>query len=340
MRLAAITLFSTLLTAQDPKFGAQSRLVTVPVSVMDERSQPVTGLEKAAFTLFDNGKPRPVTVDTFDTGVAPVALVVAVQTSGISAPVLDETRKVATMIKPMITGERGCAALLAFAEHVEWKQECTRDEIALQASFSRLRPLEHKNARMLDAVQTAIRKLEGRKNYRRVLLLISESRDRDSETDLQSAVVSAQTAGVAVYAATYSALKTAFTSPSNETGNPPKRPPRPREPAEIPGRDPVPVPPEQRVDIIAAVGELARLSKEKTTELLAERTGGATFSFAQQKGLEKAIQALGEELNSQYVLSFTPEATEPGYHRLEVRVNRPGVEVRARPGYWSAAEAQ
>ena len=47
---------------------------------------------------------------------------------------------------------------------------------------------------------------------RRVLLLVSESRDRGSESDLALVTADAQSAGVTVYAATYSALKTGFTS--------------------------------------------------------------------------------------------------------------------------------
>ena len=335
MRLFGILLLAGCLSAQEPKFGAQSRLVLVPATVTDSSGRPVDGLLPADFTLLDNGRKRAVTVDTFDTGVAPLALVIAVQVSGISAPALEKLREVAGMIKPVVTGERGCAAVLAFAEQVTWKQPCTRDDVALNDAFQRLQPREHKSARMLDAVHEAVKKLRERENARRVLLLVSESRDRDSESDLQSAVAAAQAAGVTVYAATYSALKSAFTSDSRDAGLAPKRPPAERDPNAIPGRDPVPKPVEQRVDIIAGVGELARLGTTNTTEVLTAATGGTTFSFTRQKALEETIQKLGEELNSQYVLSFTPEDASPGFHTLQVLVTKPGAKVRARPGYWA-----
>jgi VWFA-related protein len=201
---------------------------------------------------------------------------------------------------------------------------------------------------MLDAAHAAIERLRQRANVRRVLLLISESRDRSSETSLDAVVPAAQTAGVTVYAAAYSAFKTAFTTKSSATGAPrqPKRPERPSEetgtlkgtyPTQNPtNADPRLPAPEQRVDILGGIGELVRLGKTKTTEALATATGGATFSFARLKGLEDAIEKLGVELHTQYVLSFVPEAPEPGFHRLEVRVSRRGeFRVRARPGYWS-----
>jgi hypothetical protein len=150
--------------------------------------------------------------------------------------------------------------------------------------------------------------------------------------------MAAQAAGVSVYAATYSAFKTAFTTKSSKKDPPPQETiPRPNrtEPLSAQGRIPIP-PPEQRVDILGGIGELARLTKTKDTEVLTEKTGGVTFPFTRQKGLENAIINLGTELHTQYVLGFTPEAPSPGYHRLEILVNRPGkLRIRARPGYWS-----
>jgi VWFA-related protein len=179
------------------------------------------------------------------------------------------------------------------------------------------------------------------------VLLISESRDRGSETNLENVVTAAQIAGVTIYAATYSAFKTAFTSKSSATGTPrpPKRPSRPsEETGTVTGGPPsmtnpsIP-PPEQRVDILGGIGELKRLHKEKATQALTEASGGAAFPFTRQRALEEAIEKLGEELHAQYVLSFAPEDPAPGYHHLEVRINRRGeFRVRARPGYWATAQ--
>ena len=40
------------------------------------------------------------------------------------------------MIQPLITGERGCASLVAFAERVTWLQECTNDPYTLERAFN------------------------------------------------------------------------------------------------------------------------------------------------------------------------------------------------------------
>ncbi|MGE5647223.1 MAG: VWA domain-containing protein [Acidobacteriota bacterium] len=342
-----IFLLAASLAAQESQFGVRSRLVLVPVNVTDARGRPVDSLEAADFLVSDNGRPQKVAIDTIGTGVAPVALVIAVQAAGISEPVLEKVRKIGGMIQPLVTGERGCAAVAAFAESVSWLQdECTKDPDAIATAFERLRPGEHAEAHMLDAVDAAVVRLRRRQNARRVLLLISESRDRGSATSLDAATESAQSAGVAIYAATYSAFKTAFTSKSPQSQQP--RPARPRRPNETIGtvngappgpQNPSAPPPEQQVDILGGIRELSRLGKKNTAQVLAQSTGGATFSFNRQKTLEETIGKFGEALHTQYVLSFVPEPESSGFHKLEVRIARSGkYQVRARPGYWSTAD--
>jgi VWFA-related protein len=339
MRFVLRLAFTLSLAAQDPTFDVQSRVVSIPVTVTDKEGRLVNGLEPPDFVLLDKGRPVKTNVDSFATGVAPIALVVAVQSSGISAAVLVKVQKIGSMIQPLITGQRGCAALVSFAERVEWLQECTSDQDALARAFAKLEPGEERRARMLDAVHEATKRLRARRNVRKVLFLVSESRDRDSETDLESAVLAAEAAGVSVYAATYSAFQTAFTARPSDVERPPKPkgPPEPAKEQQSPRATERGIPSaDQRVDLLAGLGELARLKKPNTTQILTGRTGGAVFAFHRQKGLEDAIEKLGTELHSQYLLSFIPDTRQPGFHRVDVQVTRRGdFRIRARPGYWS-----
>jgi VWFA-related protein len=337
----AVTLLAAVtLVGQEQRFETQSRLVQIPVNVTDGKGRPVDGLEAADFLVLDNGEPRKVVVDTFNTGLAPIALVVAVQSSGISAAVLAKVQDVGAMIQPLITGAYGCAALVSFDERVEWLQDCTEDPYKLSDAFYRLRPGAERDAHMLDAAYEAVERLLLRPNSRRVLLLISESRDRGSETSLEKLLFAAQASGVTIYTATYSAFATALTAKRSRPARLPEEQPEATKPPKQPppaGRTPVPTPTPQRVDLLAGMGELLRLGKTNATKALAEATGGTVFEFTRQKGLEDALQELGGELNTQYVLSFVPESPVPGYHELEVRVkDGDKCEIRARPGYWAA----
>jgi hypothetical protein len=141
MRCAVILALVLPLAAQDSRFDVHSRLVLVPVTISDSNGRSVDGLEAADFRLLDNRWERKITVDTIATGVAPIALVIAVQSSGISTPVLEKVRKIGVMIQPLVTGERGCAGVLSFAEKVAWLQDCTNNADAIQRALHRLSPV-------------------------------------------------------------------------------------------------------------------------------------------------------------------------------------------------------
>jgi hypothetical protein len=147
---------------------------------------------------------------------------------------------------------------------------------------------------------------------------------------------------------TYSALKTAFTTKAPLTQQPHDKSPQTTPEQDgmhtANGAPPSPyntvspklVPEGQSVDAFAILSELGRLGNVNTTQALAAATGGITFPFTLQKGLETAIAKFGAELHSQYVLSFVPQDAAPGYHNLEVSLARTGrFHIRARPGYWS-----
>jgi len=338
MRRPLVLAVALTLNAQEPRFGAQSRLVLVPVTVTDGKGRSVDGLASNDFLVLDNGRPQKTSLDTIGTGVAPVALIVAVQASGISEPVLEKVRKIGAMIQPLITGERGCAGVVSFSQRIDWLQECTQDPTAVARAFKRIRPGGEKSGRMLDAVYESVERLRAEPNARHVLLLISESRDRGSTRSLEEVTTAIQSAGVTVYSATYSAMATAFTTnprvdPEPQTVStpvPPSPPPcaSPACAATSTGGA------AQSIDFIAGIVELARLGKTNTTQALAIGSGGTCFRFTRLKGLQDAIEKLGAELHSQYVLSFVPEDATNGYHRLEVRVIGSEYQVRARPGYW------
>jgi len=65
---------------------------------------------------------------------------------------------------------------------------------------------------------------------------------------------------------------------------------------------------------------------------LAAGTGG--FVISNTNGLLEGLQKIGNEQNEYYMVSYTPlESAEGSCHTLKVKVDRPGVTVRARSGY-------
>lgn len=324
---AALCLICTLgpLTAQSPTFRTQSNVVTAPVSVSDKHGKPVEGLSVNDFKLLDDGVPRDLTLDVFDTGVAPISLAIAIQSAGISTPALKKIRRIGSMIQPLITGARGQAAVLTFDSEVKWVQDFTSDSGLLQDAVEDLMPFRNSQARMLDAIAAVADRMKDRKG-RKVLLLISETRDRGSTIKFPQAMEALQREDIEVFAAHYSAYSTAFTSKPEDLQQLHDRPA-----PNTDGPDPPPMPNPGSI-----LSELARLGKTNVVQTLTQATGGADFPFATEKGIQHSIENLGVEIRSQYILSFRIPADAAGEHRLEVTVpGHPDYRIRARQAYWA-----
>ncbi len=78
----------------------------------------------------------------------------------------------------------------------------------------------------------------------------------------------------------------------------------------------------------------ATVARTETYAQLARETGGIVESVDAGDSLSSAFRRMLTDFRSSYVLHFVPQGVEAaGFHALEVRVTRPGVEVRARHGY-------
>ncbi len=74
------------------------------------------------------------------------------------------------------------------------------------------------------------------------------------------------------------------------------------------------------------------------------KTGGRYFEVTRKRSVEMIYQTIEEELRSQYNLGYVPAAVagqkpadkkNPDYHKVHVTVNKPGMTVRTREGYYS-----
>jgi VWFA-related protein len=64
-------------------------------------------------------------------------------------------------------------------------------------------------------------------------------------------------------------------------------------------------------------------------------TGGRLFFSELPSQYEASFQQILSEVGTRYLLTYTPTGVDrEGWHELEVKVNRRGVDVSARRGYW------
>jgi Ca-activated chloride channel homolog len=76
---------------------------------------------------------------------------------------------------------------------------------------------------------------------------------------------------------------------------------------------------------------------DKSLRRFAEDSGGGYFELKRTADLGETFTRVAQELHSQYVLGFSPEALDGKVHKLDVRVKKPGMIARARKTYLAAA---
>lgn len=81
-----------------------------------------------------------------------------------------------------------------------------------------------------------------------------------------------------------------------------------------------------------------RSRPDRNLRRIAEETGGGSFELQKSDLLASTFTRVAQELRSQYLLGFTPETLDGKVHKLDLRVKRPGVTVRARRSYNAAPE--
>jgi Ca-activated chloride channel family protein len=71
---------------------------------------------------------------------------------------------------------------------------------------------------------------------------------------------------------------------------------------------------------------------------LVAETGGGYFELDNTVDLTPTFTKIALELHTQYALGFTPPVLDGRLHRVTVRVNRPGVTIRARRNYLASSD--
>lgn len=343
MRCPAIALLAVFaLSAQDdmPRRSdiiERVEVVIAPTTVTDKDGRFVNGLNVGDFVLTDNDKPQRITQDIV---FQPLSVVVAVQSSADVEGLLPKIQKIGPALSALVTGDTGEVAVLAFDHRIRTLQDFTSDANKIDVAMKKISAGSSSSA-LNDATMQAINLLKNRpKNRRRIVLLISETRDVAGSFRPREVLSEAQFANVLIYSVDISHLVSAFTRKA-QYPRPPAIPPE----AHHSPTGGVLTPTEssqmyQTGNYIPMFVEIFKGVKgifiDNPSELYTKFTGGREYSFASQRGLDQAITEIGEELHAQYLLSYSPNnKDEGGFHTINVVVKgRGGLKIRTRPGYW------
>jgi len=180
---------------QEPVFRAQTRLVVLRATVKNARGQIVAGLDSKAFTVYENGKPQPITL--FRSDDVPVSIGLLIDNSG-SMRTLRPKLEAAALAFVRVSNPDDEFFVLNFADKPRLDVPLTNDIAMLEARIARLDSIG--GTALYDAVAMAQGYLRERARHdRRALLLISDGHDNASEASKERIRRQAELDEVAIY---------------------------------------------------------------------------------------------------------------------------------------------
>jgi VWFA-related protein len=322
-------------------------LISTPVVVRNNKGEMIHDLDSSNFRITDNGVPQQIT--HFDLGTDPISMVLLVENSSRITPLLGQLRKTGVLFTQTVLGPSGEGAIVSFNDSVDLLQDFTRDSEVFEKTLAQL-PVGTSGVKLYDAMSAGVEMLSSRPAppaghfaTRKILFILAESIDYGSVARLGEVLRKAQLANATIYAVGLSTTRAELTSkepPPGQTQSP-ITPPGTFGAPPFPGtvQTPDTAAAQEGVDITAlgtwAVRHAENVVKSEALKAAAAATGGEHLSTMKDRSIEKAIDDIGGELHSQYNLSYTPSDNGvPGYHDISVTVDRKGLQLRARPGYY------
>jgi VWFA-related protein len=342
--------------AQASTLTTRSTLVLVPALVRNKSKQLVFTLKAGDFALTDDGVPQKLTLEQ-DTGGEPLALAVVLEGGGASAGAMDKYRALAPMLSSIVGAVPHKIAVVGFDSSPVLVQDFTpNDDLAAHAINALIADDNGDNgAAILDSIGFAVDLLHQQPaEYRRAILLFSESNDHGSKLRLDDALREISDTNTVIYSFGFSSgrdeLKTGTAKALADPTPGPAHGCMSRDPND-PNVDLSKNPAAQAygcLELLAPPLALARAAaiaifeglQKNIPETVARLTGGEYFKLGGEKGFERNLQTISNHIPNRYVLSFQPRSPHAGFHAIELRVpGYTGMEVSARNGYWADSAA-
>jgi VWFA-related protein len=289
-------------------------LVTVPVTVMDRGGKYVPGLTRRDFHVFENGVEQRIAY--FATVDQPFTVVLLIDTSGSTHFKMDQMQNAAISFVNQLK-DQDRVMVMSFDDSIRTHCEPTSDRDTLIQAIRRTR--NGGGTRLYDAVHQVVRQKLKSISGRKAVVLFTDGVDTTSgQATYESTIREVQESDAAVYCVAYDTSGGVMGGPGGI-----------RLPGGvifgIPGGGVGGGPGSSPVDYKRAGEYLHEIALE---------SGGQYYRGDTIIGLSAAFGQLADELRRQYSIGYYPPAGQGGQRRnIKVRVNQPGVVVKARDNY-------
>jgi Ca-activated chloride channel family protein len=307
MKLPLLVALTALALAplQQPTFKSGTRTVAVHATVTEAGGRLVPDLTRDDFEIRDNGKPQPITV--FSSEVQPISVIVMLDRSGSMRGnyALVEAAGEA-FVRRMLPTDK--ARIGSFADTVQMDPETFTSDQQELIRILKTKLQKDGPTPLWNALDASIDSLKGQEG-RRVVLVFSDGADapanfRLNNRSFMDVMRRGQQQNVMVYAV---GLEGAAGMPGSGGGG-----------------------------LGGFNRGLGNTRPDPGLAAIADETGGGYFELRRAEDLAATFARVADELHRQYLIGFEPRALDGKMHKLEVKVRRDGMKVRARKEYHAA----
>jgi len=337
-RVAAVVVaLAALAAAQEPpvdrsqfRFKSGVDLVNITATVSDAYGRFVSRLTQDDFAVYEDD--QPVEVTHFSADRVPVALGIALDTSGSMAGAkIQSAQEALNRFLYDLLAPQDEIFLYRFSNVPVLLQDWTADRGRLSRALFDIRPMG--GTAMYDTVAEAIPLAQHGRYQKKALLLISDGNDTTSHTDVPTVKRLIRESEVLVYAI-------GIDGDEERTYAPPPRQPRPPMPIPLPfpGRGRGGWPPYPNGGGGGQGWPRARGGDDRVNVAalrdLTDDSGGRTEIIRDARDLNPSTANIADELSKQYYLGYASPAKRDGrWHSIRVEVRNRNYRVRARRGY-------
>ncbi|MGB6191648.1 MAG: VWA domain-containing protein [Terracidiphilus sp.] len=301
--------------ANGPNLRVTTNEVLVPTLVEKKDGSILYGLKPSDFVLEDNGVAQKIRVQE-DLDTAPVALVIAVEQGGASVLEFGKLAKLGPLLDLFLADPRSQGALIGFDSQPHLLVDYTHSGENLSSALQSLQPGDG-GAAILDTVNSAADLLNLQpKEYRRVLLLISEERDHGSKhTKPVDLIRKIGRSDVLVLSVSFSPSRAELLHDLADSGD------------------------DRTLNMVSALVMAIKAFKKNIAKEVAVESGGEYATFTGDKRFEQRVVDAARHMRNRYLITFSPSDPTPGLHTIRVRTSQDyGARIVARANYWLQAD--
>jgi VWFA-related protein len=328
-------------SSDQDKIRVNANEVLAPVTVTDKAGEFVLDLTQKDFHVFDNGVEQKIA--HWDLDGDPLAVGLVIETSTHVRAMIPAIRHLGSIFTETVMALDGEAAVITYDDEINVVQPFTHDHDAVEKCIADAK-FTVPEIRLYDGMARAIALLKSQPStYRRIMLVVGESQDTSSVTNLGQILRDAVAANIAVYGVGLSSTTADLRYGTVGQRDGKKLTSRlsknlPSVSTVGPGADPVGRP---YYDVMTpAIWLLTRATNKVSDhqlEVAAAATGGIHYSALRDSTIRTLMDNIGGELHAQYILTYVPTDAAAGFHNIKVTVDRPNLTVRSRPGYFPIA---